>query len=204
MTATDAPRPDDPANGWDAIADAVVRDRDRSRVGEAVVRRWARALPRGAHVLDLGCGGGEPVSRVLVEAGARVTGIDASPRMVAAYRARFHDADVECAPAETASRLERPGRAYDAVVAIGVLFLLDEAAQRTVIARVARALAPGGRLLFTAPPQIASWTDRSTGRESRSLGREAYVSLLASEGLGLVETFVDEGGNHYYSAAAAG
>lgn len=202
MTAIDPPRSDDPANGWDAIADAVVGDRDRSRVGETVVRRWARALHHGAHVLDLGCGGGEPVSRVLVEAGARVTGIDASPRMVAAYRARFPDADVECARAETASRLERPGRAYDAVVAIGVLFLLDESAQRAVLTRMARALAPGGRLLFTAPRQIASWTDRSTGRESRSLGREAYVALLASEGLALVETFVDEGENHYYAAAA--
>lgn len=198
----DAAPPDDPAYGWDAIADAVVRDRDRASIGAEVVRQWARDLPDGARVLDLGCGGGAPVSRVLVEAGARVTGIDASPRMIDLYRARFPEAEVECAPAQTAALLERSGRPFDAVVAIGLLFLLDESAQRIVLTRAARALAPGGRLLFTAPWQIAAWTDRSTGRASRSLGRDAYAELLAAAGLRLVATFVDEGGNHYYAAVA--
>lgn len=194
------PPADDPANGWDAIAADVDRERERTRVGAAVLARWARDLPKGATVLDLGCGGGEPVSRVLVEAGARVAGVDASPRMVACYRARFPGHDVECAPAETAAMLARPGRPFDAVVAIGLVFLLDEAAQRTVLDRAARALAPGGRLLFTAPWQAATWIDRSTGRESRSIGRDAYATLLAQRGLRLVETLVDDGENHYYSA----
>ncbi len=40
----------------------------------------------------------------------------------------------------------------------------------------------------------------SNGRISVSLGREAYQNALEAEGLALVETFTDEGQNHYYSA----
>lgn len=187
----------DPADGWDTIARDVAADRERTRIGEDVLRRWAAHLDPGADVLDLGCGGGEPVSRVLVEAGAHVTGVDASPRMIAAYRLRFPDAAVECAPAETAATL---GRSFDAIVAVGLLFLLDPTAQRTVLRRAAVALRPGGRLLFTAPSQAATWADLSTGRESRSLGRAAYAEVLEASGLRLTDTFVDAGESHYYSA----
>lgn len=187
---------DDPANGWDAVADAVVEGRDATTIGAAVVREWAATLRPGATVLDLGCGGGVPVSRTLVDAGHVVSGVDASPRMVAAYRARFPDARIACESAEACTFF---GGAFDAVVSIGLLFLLDEDAQRSVIRRVSQALAPGGRFLFTAPWQIGAWRDHSTGRESISLGREAYSAALASVGLQLVGTFEDEGGNHYYS-----
>jgi len=39
----------------------------------------ARRLPDGAHVLELGCGAGEPCTRLLSER-FRVTGVDASSR----------------------------------------------------------------------------------------------------------------------------
>jgi 2-polyprenyl-3-methyl-5-hydroxy-6-metoxy-1,4-benzoquinol methylase len=190
-------RGEDAANGWDAAADEIVRGRETTTIGVAVLREWAGTLPAGATVLDLGCGGGVPVSRTLVEAGLVVSGVDASPRMVAAYRARFPEADVACEPAEACSFF---GRTFDAIVSIGLLFLLDERRQRTVIGRAAAALVPGGRLLFTAPWQIGTWRDMTTGRQSESLGRKAYVALLESCGLRLVDTYEDEGGNHYYSA----
>lgn len=192
---------EDPANGWDAVADGVVRGREQTTIGVQVLREWARALPAGAIVLDLGCGGGVPVSRTLVEAGFEVAGVDASPRMVAAYRARFPDADVACEPAEASTFF---GRRFDAVVSIGLLFLLDEPAQRRLIRRVAAALVPGGRWLFTAPWQTATWTDHDTQRESRSLGRDAYVAALRASGLHVAGTYVDEGENHYFSAVKSG
>ena len=36
--------------------------------------------PRAAHILDLGCGGGEPVARYLIDRGYHLTGIDSSRR----------------------------------------------------------------------------------------------------------------------------
>jgi O-acetyl-ADP-ribose deacetylase len=187
----------DPAGGWDAVADEVVDGRHTSTIGVDVLQQWARGQPAGASVLDVGCGGGVPVSQTLADLGYSVSGIDASPRMVAAYRQRFPDAPVACESAETGRFFQRT---FDAAVSIGLLFLLDEAAQRAVIRRVSGALAPGGRFLFTAPWQAATWIDNDTRRQSRSLGRDAYVAALAAHGLAVLGTYVDAGDNHYYSA----
>ena len=56
----------------------------------------------------------------------------------------------------------------------------------------------GGRFLFTSPAQSCTWTDILTGRESLSLGADAYKAIIADAGLTLVGEHSDEGDNHYY------
>jgi ubiquinone/menaquinone biosynthesis C-methylase UbiE len=53
------------------------------------IKAFANELAEGSRVLDLGCGGGEPVARLLVEHGMQVTGVDSSPAMVALARDRI-------------------------------------------------------------------------------------------------------------------
>ena len=53
------------------------------------INAFANELARGSRVLDLGCGGGEPVAQLLAEHGMHVTGVDASPEMVALARDRM-------------------------------------------------------------------------------------------------------------------
>jgi cyclopropane fatty-acyl-phospholipid synthase-like methyltransferase len=154
-------------------------------------------LPDGATVLDLGCGTGVPVSLALIQRGFNVYGVDASSTMVKAFRARFPVVPVECAAVEDSDFF---GRTFDAVVAVGLFFLLDAGIQCRLMAKVAGVLPSGGRLLFTAPSQRCSWADAMTGRTSNSLGHEAYRNALEAEGMSLVGTQRDEGGNHYYSA----
>lgn len=146
----------------------------------------------------MGCGPGVPITQALVDAGLRVWAVDASPRVLAAFRARFPELPAECARAEASRFLDPPFRGtFDAVVAWGLLFLLGEEAQALVLGKIARALAPGGRLLFTAPAQACTWDDAQTGRPSRSLGAARYAALLAVGGLVVDGTATDEGGNHY-------
>jgi len=185
----------DPSNGWDAIADRFIAA--RSDIGADVVRDWARSLPGGA-VVDVGCGAGLPVSATLIDAGLQVFGIDASPRLAAAFRQRFPMARIACEAAEESGFF---GRRFDGAVAIGLLFLLPAESQRAVIGRVASALNPGGRFLFSAPRQRCAWTDMLTGRPSRSLGLGAYTRILGAAGMRIVATQVDEGENHYIDAA---
>ncbi len=92
------------------------------------------------------------------------------------------------------------GRTYDGMVAIGLIFLLQPDVQRVVIRRVASALKPGGRLLFTAPTETGTWVDVMTSRQSASLGDEAYRRALADAGLVVIAEYVDEGESHYYEA----
>lgn len=187
---------DDQSNGYEAIASEFTARR-QSHIGVATVRTWAQLLPRGASVLDLGCGHGVPISMVLIEDHFTVYGVDASPRLTAAFRDRFPQAHVACEAVEDSRFFDRT---FEAVIAVGLMFLLSPEAQLRLIAKVADALEAGGRFLFTSPPQPCTWNDALTGRPSQSLGADAYKAALFNAGLTLVAEHVDEGGNHYYDS----
>ncbi len=187
----------DASNGYDAVAEDFAAIRDRSSIGTSTVREWTRSLRRGGDVLDLGCGHGWPVSHTLVEEGFKVYGVDASPRLVAAFRQRFPNAQVECAAAEYS---QLSNRTFDGVVAWGLMFLLQPETQAKVIQKVSSALVPGGQFLFTAPHQECAWRDLVTNRECISLGSVAYRNLLESVDLELIGDAEDEGQNYYYFA----
>ncbi|MEO0608685.1 MAG: class I SAM-dependent methyltransferase, partial [Pseudomonadota bacterium] len=123
-----------------------------------------------------------------------------APTLAAELKRRFPDVEVACEPVQDSDFFERT---YPAALAIGLMFLFAEAAQKTLIARVAQALKPGGRFLFSAPIEIGDWDDVLTGRRSLSLGRHAYRNALAAAGFEQVESRQDEGGSHYYDAIKA-
>ena len=188
---------DDGANGYELGAQEFIVRRTESRIGVATVRSWAQGLPRGAAVLDLGCGHGVPISQVLMEEGCAVWGIDASPTLVSLFRTRFPGVDVECARVEDSQFFRRT---FDGVVAWGLMFLLEPGTQPLVLEKISRALEQGGRLLFTAPEQVCEWVDVLTERLSVSLGAVAYRRVLDEVGMDLLEQTHDEGDNHYYLA----
>jgi SAM-dependent methyltransferase len=105
-------------------------------LGRAVVELLA---PRpGERILDLGCGDGV-LTEALVAAGAEVVGVDASPEMVAAAKARGLDARVMDGQALSFDA------AFDAVFSNAALhWMLDPPA---VARGVFRALKPGGRFV---------------------------------------------------------
>lgn len=191
----------DASNGWEAVAGQLIARREQSSIGLDVIRAWARTLNDGSSILDLGCGCGVPVAQALMHDGFIVTGIDASPTMIAALRSRFPHMASACEPVETSRFL---CRTYDAVIAIGLMFLMSAAAQRTLVLKVGPALKVRGRFLFTAPVQACAWYDLMTGRESRSLGAVTYQALLAQAGLALAAEYTDAGQNHYYDAVRPG
>jgi SAM-dependent methyltransferase len=201
--ATEGPRaasPEDDSHGYEAVASIYIAGRGtRVRVGEAVgagvVQAWAATFPLGASVLDLGSGPGEPSTRILRDAGLDTYAVDASPTMVARFRERFPGVPIERNTVEASDLFNRT---FSGVLAWGLLFLLEPAAQALVIEKVARALEPHGRFLFTAPREPLEWLDAMTGQRSYSLGEQEYGRLLGAAGLTWVASARDEGENHYY------
>jgi len=169
----------------------------RSPIGLVTIRKWAASLPRGGSVLDVGAGSGEPLTATLIEEGFDVSAVDASPTMVAAFRRRFPGVEVACEPAERSHFFDRT---FDGALAIGLVFLLPADSQRELIRRMAAALKPGGRLLFSSPREVCVWHDALAGQPSSSLGADEYQRIIASSGLHLMGEHVDEGENHYYEA----
>ena len=79
----------DRSNGYEGVAAEFLAGRGRApstAIGTRAVRNWARTLPRGAAVIDLGCGSGLPITKVLVSEGLNVYAIDAAPSLVEAFR----------------------------------------------------------------------------------------------------------------------
>lgn len=183
---------------YDRIADWYAATRDPA-VGLPDLAAFARALPPGARVLDLGCGTGVPVSRALLRSGFELTALDSSREMVARYRAAFPGVPAHHVRAQDAAFA--PG-AFDAVVAWGVLFHADEAAQRAILLRVGAWLAPGGRLLFTSGGDAGEAEGTMDGVPFRyvSLGVDGYRRQLAEAGLRLERHHADAWDNHVYVA----
>jgi len=171
--------------------------RDRSRVGVEIVQSWARSLPSGSTVVEIACGGGYPITQVLVDAGLPVWAIDISPTLLRQFRLRFPTIPTQCASALNSDYF---GRTFEAAISIGLVFLLREDEQLAFLHRISEILVPRGRFLFTAPVETGTWQDVTTGLECWSLGRIAYTRALEHVGFRMIRTHVDEGANNYYEA----
>ena len=190
----------DRSNGYEKVAAEFLAGRGRApstAIGTKAVRNWARTLPRGAAVVDLGCGSGLPITKVLVGEGLNVYGIDASPSLVEAFRRNLPEIPVACESVEDSLFFNRM---FEGVLAWGLIFLLLPDAQRSLIQRMTDVLVPGGRLLFTSPAEPLVWNDAMTGLESRSLGATEYRRLLSAVDVSVSSEYEDEGQNHYFDA----
>ncbi|MBS0149589.1 MAG: class I SAM-dependent methyltransferase [Nitrospira sp.] len=176
-------------------------DRDRSRVGVEIVERWARSLPFGTPVVEIACGGGYPITQVLVDSGLAVWAIDTSPTLLKQFRLRFPMIPTQCASALGSNYF---GQTFEAVISIGLLSFLREDEQLALFHRVSEILEPQGRFLFTAPVETGTWQDVTTGLECWSLGRIAYTRALQHIGFRVIRTHIDEGENNYYETEKIG
>jgi SAM-dependent methyltransferase len=188
----------DRSNGYEGVAREFLARRGSARstgIGVNEVRHWARALPGGAAVIDLGCGPGFPITEILTAEGLNVFAVDAAPSFVEAFRQNLPDTPVVCEAVQDSTFFDR---VFDGVLAWGLMFLLSPDDQRHLIRRIADRLIPGGRLLFTSPAEPLEWTDAMTGLQSRSLGAGEYRRQLSAVGLYVTGEYEDEGQNHYY------
>ena len=195
----------DLSNGYESVSEEFLARRGNSRtrstaIGVKEVRKWAKTLRRGSSVIDLGCGPGFPITVVLVEEGLQVFAMDAAPSFVAAFQHNLPATPIVCESVLESSFFDRT---FDAVLSIGLMFLLKAEEQHRLIRRFADILVPGGRLLFTSTVEPHVWNDVMTGMESISLGVEEYVRQLSAVGISVTSEYEDEGQNHYFDALKA-
>jgi SAM-dependent methyltransferase len=102
----------------------------------------------GEVVLDLGCGTGN-AAMIAAGRGARVTGVDPSPRLLEVARATAAAAGLDADfILGNAASLPVPDGSVDAIGSVfGVIFAPDPAAAAAEMARVLR---PGGRIVLSA------------------------------------------------------
>ena len=185
----------DSASAYEYHAQDFLKARDNSKIGAQVVHDWAISLPQDSHVIEIACGGGFPVSRELINAGIQLWAIDSSPTLLSQFNSRFPEIPTLC---EKVLESNFFSKNFDAAIAIGLLFLLPENEQVSVIKRISDIVLPGGKFLFTAPIQIGTWRDITTGIESLSLGQQRYTEILKDAGFQIINTYYDKGKNNHY------
>lgn len=150
-------------HGWDASAEGWIAAQEgggdfaRRHVLDAPMLAAARGARRA---LDVGCGEGR-FCRMLAAQGVRTVGVDPTAALLARARALHPEGDYREGRAEA---LPVEDGAFDLVVSY--LTLIDIPDLRSAIPEMARALAPGGRLLIanlqsfqTACPEVERLPD---------------------------------------------
>ena len=184
---------------YDLIADWYATER-LGPAGIPELESLIARLPPGASVLDVGCGNGTPLTRMLLDAGCNVLGIDSSPRMLERFETNCPGTLYICAPIQSA---DLEDRLFDAAVAWGVIFHLPHDEQRRAIAKIASVLKPGGLFLFTAGDEDGEKEgDPMNGVPFHywSFSTDGYRELLMANRLTLLDVHRDAGQNSYYLA----
>ena len=152
--------------------------------------RFLGLLAREGTILDIGCGMGEPIASYFISSGYRVTGVDASPSLIALCRARFPEQEwIACDMRELAL-----GRRFDGMIAWHSFFHLSPDQQRPMFARFAAHAHPGTALMFTIGRHhgvaIGEW--RGEPLYHGSLDPDEYRRLLAENGFAVVDHRVQD------------
>ena len=144
---------------------------------------WLRVRP-GTRVLDVGCGVGR-WSCLLAARGARVTGIDLSPTMIAAAERRAAARGIarQCRFLVQDLASLDAGEKFDVILSVTVLqHILEPQALRAALQRMVAHLADGGRLVLleAAPSRVVASCD---SRIFRARPRSRYLQLFRDYGL---------------------
>lgn len=170
---------------YERHAHAFDRDRGRSLRERHWLDQFLAFVPTGGVVLDVGCGMGEPMAAYLIGQGRRVTGVDASPAMIAMCRQRFPAHEWLVGDMRTLAL----GRAFDGVLAWDSFFHLQAHDQRAMFPRFAASARPGAPLMFTSGTSAGVSMGAYCGEPlyHASLAPEEYTRLLATHGFAVRE-----------------
>lgn len=174
---------------YDRQADRYDAARSRAFFEARWLSGFGDALDRGARVLDLGCGTGDPISAWLIGEGFRLTGADFSEAMLQRARGRWPNGDWRLADMRDLDL----GETFEGIVAWDSFFHLTPDEQRGAIPRLAAHLVPGGRLLVTVGPEAGEVTGTVGGEAvyHASLSPAEYAVRLEEAGMRLT-AFVAE------------
>ncbi len=134
-------------DGYDAIGQAYLAEarKDNGGLRRRYIRYLTEDFPECSDVLDLGCGAGDPGTKMLSEH-FRAIGVDISPGQISLAKnnvpdARFIVADI--------SRVEFPPDSFDAVTAFYSIVHVPRELQPGLIKNIASWLRVGGRFTGT-------------------------------------------------------
>jgi SAM-dependent methyltransferase len=185
------------ARSWD-------RDRGRSLFECGWLDRFRAVAGDGASILDLGCAGGEPLARYLIECGHAITGVDSSPTLIELAAARFPTQSWNVGDMRGIAL----GQRFGGVLAWDSFFHLTADDQRAMFPVFRAHAEAGAALMFTSGPRAGEAIGSYQGEPlyHASLDAEEYEALLDTHGFSVVRHRTEDptcGGHTVWLARAA-
>ena len=171
------------AQAWD-------RHRPRLLIEKTWLDKFVQPLATGAHLLDVGCGAGEPISSYLLGRGFCVTGIDSSPAMIDICRSRNPSEKWLVMDMRELSMDEK----FDGIIAWDSFFHLNPDEQRRTLQRFIVHLKPYGNLLLSVGHEAGEVLGRVEGETvyHSSLSAQEYQQILHSAGFESIDTVLED------------
>ena len=151
-------------------------------IAKAIVDDLLAHVPRGADILELGCGAGGPTTQRLAAHG-RLTGVDISAEQLKRARDRIPAATFVHGDAAT---VELPDGGFDAVVSLYALNNLPREELGALFRRIHGWLRPGGLFLASlAASDLPAWQGDWLGVDMFFSGWDADTTLRLADEAGL-------------------
>jgi SAM-dependent methyltransferase len=152
--------------------------------------RFVASLPKGAAVLDLGCGSGRPVAAYLDQNGMRIVGVDASPPMIALCRERLPNHEWILGD----MRALALRRKFQGILAWDSYFFLTPEDQEKMFEVFAAHAGERAVLMFNSGPMHGEALGEYRGEPlyHASLAADEYRELLAKSGFEVLEHVVED------------
>jgi SAM-dependent methyltransferase len=145
---------------------------------------FTQILPAAGHVLDIGCGSGEPIAHYLADQGFTVTGVDSSPEMVDLFAQNLPEQAAILADMRSLKLRKR----FDGLLAWDSFFHLTHDDQRAIFPLFREHAAPQAALMFTSGPMHGEAIGTLEGEPlyHASLAPSEYVHLLSANNFSVV------------------
>lgn len=159
--------------------------RQSSPINKCVVE-FSKLLKPGCHVLDVGCGTGQPIAQFFSDNGFSVTGIDISEKMVQ----HAQSLDLQNCKFVLCDVLDYcPDVSYDAVIAFDSLWHVDHDNQAKFYSKISSLLNIGGYLMFTHGKTDGEVVGEMFGEKfyHSALDLERVKELLKESGFEIVQ-----------------
>lgn len=138
------------------------------------------AVPVGADVLEIGCGEGLVLERLLGRAD-RLVGIDIDERKLALLHRLLPVDRVEAIAADAFAALAAHPAQFDVVILADTLSSFPPQQQRALLDAAVGALRPGGRLLLKAIDAEPTWKANVSRALSTAIYRWARLSISSDQ-----------------------
>lgn len=132
---------------YDNIADWYLRwvEESGSTPRERYANKMLESVTASPCILELGCGPGTPITRMLLDRGAQVVANDISAKQISMATARCPEATLI---AGDMAALSFEPESFDGIVSFFAIFHLQRNEQKAMLAKIYSWLKPGGTFVF--------------------------------------------------------